>query len=221
MCPEWYTNHGSVTANGLTGPVDVLYGLKRKSLELKRLDRATRADSDQANRTSQRYPNKYAASIEYGTLIGLQNQALETSGILTRFRDINLKWYRHCVNDASTKHADPSYAESSKFGKETEEHTIQQGSVRVNNGMQQDIGELAAHSCPLERKGNQAWNASYGNGELQLKFREKGPQTGGWEGIAVDVLNNRSQMSQVSGSTVADVIQPLKPQEFKESNQLL
>ncbi|KAK7017135.1 hypothetical protein R3P38DRAFT_2784828 [Favolaschia claudopus] len=61
------------------------------------------------------------------------NQALETSGILTRFRDIKLKW----------------------FGKEIEEHTIQQGSVRVNNGMQQDIGELAAHSCPLERKGNQ------------------------------------------------------------------
>ncbi|KAK7007752.1 hypothetical protein R3P38DRAFT_3211397 [Favolaschia claudopus] len=41
------------------------------------------------------------------------------------------------------------------FGKEIEEHTIQQGSVRVNNGKQQDIGELAAHSCPLERKGNQ------------------------------------------------------------------
>ncbi|KAK6981035.1 hypothetical protein R3P38DRAFT_2808805 [Favolaschia claudopus] len=41
------------------------------------------------------------------------------------------------------------------FGKEIEEHAIQQGSVRVNNGMQQDVGELAAHSSPLERKGNQ------------------------------------------------------------------
>ncbi|KAK7050786.1 hypothetical protein R3P38DRAFT_2764044 [Favolaschia claudopus] len=41
------------------------------------------------------------------------------------------------------------------FGKEIEEHAIQQGSVRVNNGIQQDIGELAAHSSPLERKGNQ------------------------------------------------------------------
>ncbi|KAK6995870.1 hypothetical protein R3P38DRAFT_2800730 [Favolaschia claudopus] len=197
MCPELYTNHGSVTANGLTGPVDVLYGLKRKSLELKRLDRATRADSDQANRTSQRYSNKYAASIEYGTLIGLQNQALETSGILTRFRDINLKWYRHCVNDASTKHAsqyqsrdvkvgDNSTAQMlgvgditplmestvilnffGRFGKETEEHTIQQGSVRVNNGMQQDIGELAAHSCPLERKGNQG-HRSEGKRRIQV-----------------------------------------------------
>ncbi|KAK6969314.1 hypothetical protein R3P38DRAFT_3380190 [Favolaschia claudopus] len=46
------------------------------------------------------------------------------------------------------------------FGKEIEEHTIQQGSVRVNNRMQQDIGELAAHSCPLERKGNQGQNST-------------------------------------------------------------
>ncbi|KAK6977417.1 hypothetical protein R3P38DRAFT_2810421 [Favolaschia claudopus] len=58
-----------------------------------------------------------------------------------------------------------------------------------------------------------------------------------WEGILVDVLNTRSQMSLVSGILVADVIQPLKPPEFclrtgilvapqvrhrtKESNQLL
>ncbi|KAK6981034.1 hypothetical protein R3P38DRAFT_2808804 [Favolaschia claudopus] len=54
------------------------------------------------------------------------------------------------------KVGDNPRAQTLSFGKEIEEHTIQQGSVRVNNGKQQDIGELAAPSCPLERKGNQA-----------------------------------------------------------------
>ncbi|KAK7005383.1 hypothetical protein R3P38DRAFT_2794580 [Favolaschia claudopus] len=67
------------------------------------------------------------------------------SGVLARFRDIDFNG----------------------FGKEIEEHTIQQGSVRVNNGMQQDIGELAAHSCPLERKGNQG-HQSEGKRHIQV-----------------------------------------------------
>ncbi|KAK6964782.1 hypothetical protein R3P38DRAFT_2816714 [Favolaschia claudopus] len=41
------------------------------------------------------------------------------------------------------------------FGKETVDQAIQQGNARVSNGNQQDIGELAAHSCPLERNGQQ------------------------------------------------------------------
>ncbi|KAK6966764.1 hypothetical protein R3P38DRAFT_2815759 [Favolaschia claudopus] len=78
MRPKWYTNHGSVTANGLTGPVDVLYGLKWKSqaktgtliakLELKRLNGARRVHYHRVNRTSQ------------------------------RFRDIDFNGYRHCVD---------------------------------------------------------------------------------------------------------------------------
>ncbi|KAK7046167.1 hypothetical protein R3P38DRAFT_2765043 [Favolaschia claudopus] len=82
------------------------------------------------------------------------------------------------------------------FGKEIKEHTIQQGSARVNTGMQQDVGELAAHSCPLERQGNQGSpdqmdtvepiyqqpesmpcngaKPSYGNGESVDGFRERG-----------------------------------------------
>ncbi|KAK6981022.1 hypothetical protein R3P38DRAFT_2808791 [Favolaschia claudopus] len=38
--------------------------------------------------------------------------------------------------------------------KETVDQAIQQGNARVSNGNQADVGELAAHSCPLERKGN-------------------------------------------------------------------
>ncbi|KAK7042888.1 hypothetical protein R3P38DRAFT_2768376 [Favolaschia claudopus] len=101
----------------------------------------------------------------------LQNPALRVSGVLARFRDINLNRYRHCVDpntpieairnparqdqSRDVKVGDNPRAQTLSFGKEIEEHTIQQGSVRVNNGKQQDIGELAAHSCPLERKGNQ------------------------------------------------------------------
>ncbi|KAK6983865.1 hypothetical protein R3P38DRAFT_2807460 [Favolaschia claudopus] len=41
-----------------------------------------------------------------------------------------------------------------RFGKETADQAIQQGNARVNKGIQQVVGELAAHSSPLERKGN-------------------------------------------------------------------
>ncbi|KAK7051694.1 hypothetical protein R3P38DRAFT_2762203 [Favolaschia claudopus] len=117
------------------------------------------------------FRHKCTASIEYVSLIGLQNHALRVSGVLARFRDINLNRYRHCVDpntpieairnparqdqSRDVKVGDNPRAQTLSFGKEIEEHTIQQGSVRVNNGKQQDIGELAAHSCPLERKGNQ------------------------------------------------------------------
>ncbi|KAK7038661.1 hypothetical protein R3P38DRAFT_2770881 [Favolaschia claudopus] len=40
------------------------------------------------------------------------------------------------------------------FGMKTLEHAIQQGNAGVRDGIQEDVGELAAHSCPLERKGN-------------------------------------------------------------------
>ncbi|KAK7050785.1 hypothetical protein R3P38DRAFT_2764043 [Favolaschia claudopus] len=96
---------------------------------------------------------------------GLQTMV---SGVLARFRDIDFNGYRHCVNPNTPIEAirNPGRQHQSrdvKVGnnptartfKEIEEHAIQQGSVRVNNGIQQDIGELAAHSSPLERKGNQ------------------------------------------------------------------
>ncbi|KAK7050770.1 hypothetical protein R3P38DRAFT_2764031 [Favolaschia claudopus] len=99
---------------------------------------------------------------------GLQTMV---SGVLARFRDIDFNGYRHCVNpntpieairnpgrqhqSRDVKVGNNPTARTLSFGKEIEEHAIQQGSVRVNNGIQQDIGELAAHSSPLERKGNQ------------------------------------------------------------------
>ncbi|KAK7007489.1 hypothetical protein R3P38DRAFT_2792255 [Favolaschia claudopus] len=52
ICPKYLTNHGSVTANGPTGLIDLLYGLERESLELKRLKRATRVDYDRLKRTT-------------------------------------------------------------------------------------------------------------------------------------------------------------------------
>ncbi|KAK6988210.1 hypothetical protein R3P38DRAFT_2804950 [Favolaschia claudopus] len=178
-------------------------------LELKRLNSTTGPSSDRLNRASQ------------------------------RFRDINLKWYRRCVNDPpikairnpasqyqsrDVKVGDNSTARMLGFGKEIEEHTIQQGSVRVNNAMQQDIGELAAHSCPLERKGNQGHQCegkrdctetqykasrvitvnrrahsetSYGNGELGTQFLQKGPRTRGIRGNNDSVGGNRGQLRKI------------------------
>ncbi|KAK6964771.1 hypothetical protein R3P38DRAFT_2816705 [Favolaschia claudopus] len=111
------------------------------------------------------------------------NGATRVSGVLARFRDIDFNGSRHCVNpntpieairnparhhqSRDVKVGDNSTARMLGFGKEIEEHTIQQGSVRVNNGMQQDIGELAAHSCPLERKGNQG-HQSEGKRRMQV-----------------------------------------------------
>ncbi|KAK7050776.1 hypothetical protein R3P38DRAFT_2764057 [Favolaschia claudopus] len=138
-------------------------------LELKRLNRATRVDYDRLKRSTSRH--KGTGSIEYVSLIGLQNRTLQVSGVLARFRDIDFNGYRHCVNpntpieairnpgrqhqSRDVKVGNNPTARTLSFGKEIEEHAIQQGSVRVNNGIQQDIGELAAHSSPLERKGNQ------------------------------------------------------------------
>ncbi|KAK7050780.1 hypothetical protein R3P38DRAFT_2764039 [Favolaschia claudopus] len=127
-------------------------------LELKRLNRATRVDYDRLKRSTSRH--KGTGSIEYVSLIGLQNRTLQVSGVLARFRDIDFNGYRHCVNpntpiEAIRNPEGNTRAGTLSFGKEIEEHAIQQGSVRVNNGIQQDIGELAAHSSPLERKGNQ------------------------------------------------------------------
>ncbi|KAK7006485.1 hypothetical protein R3P38DRAFT_2794197 [Favolaschia claudopus] len=134
----------------------------------------------------------------------------------------------------------------------------------LDDAIQQDIGELAAHSCPLERKGNgggpsqqkdvlkcttrratihyqvryttepyssqstqsdpvehirSALATVMGNYDRNSVKRVPKPvelwlQLTVWEGIMVDVLNNRSQMSQVSGIMVAVVIQPPKRLEF-------
>ncbi|KAK6969407.1 hypothetical protein R3P38DRAFT_2814563 [Favolaschia claudopus] len=62
------------------------------------------------------------------------NRATRVSGVLARFRDIDFNGYRHCVYGIQQGN---TRAETLSFGKEIEEHTIQQGSVRVNNGMQQ------------------------------------------------------------------------------------
>ncbi|KAK6981011.1 hypothetical protein R3P38DRAFT_2808782 [Favolaschia claudopus] len=130
ICPKWPTNHGSLTAKGLTGLVDLLYGLERKPLELERLNGARRVDYHRVNQTSQR------------SLVSWQGLGVSTSTAR-----------QHQTRDV--KVGDNPTARTLSFGKEIEEHAIQQGSVRVNNGMQQDVGELAAHSSPLERKGNQ------------------------------------------------------------------
>ncbi|KAK6969418.1 hypothetical protein R3P38DRAFT_2814574 [Favolaschia claudopus] len=82
------------------------------------------------------------------------------------------------------------------FGKEIEEHAMQQGSARVNNGMQQVIGELAVHSCPLERKGNQAWNAE-GNPESLAT----GPQTSGIRIGTDSVGGNRAEHVGIGQNT--------------------
>ncbi|KAK6981027.1 hypothetical protein R3P38DRAFT_2808797 [Favolaschia claudopus] len=99
-------------------------------LELERLNGARRVDYHRVNQTSQR------------SLVSWQGLGVSTSTAR-----------QHQTRDV--KVGDNPTARTLSFGKEIEEHAIQQGSVRVNNGMQQDVGELAAHSSPLERKGNQ------------------------------------------------------------------
>ncbi|KAK7050804.1 hypothetical protein R3P38DRAFT_2764059 [Favolaschia claudopus] len=149
--------------NGLQTMVSLTWymGSNGNPLELKRLNRATRVDYDRLKRSTSRH--KGTGSIEYVSLIGLQNRTLQVSGVLARFRDIDFNGYRHCLygiqegqhQSRDVKVGNNPTARTLSFGKEIEEHAIQQGSVRVNNGIQQDIGELAAHSSPLERKGNQ------------------------------------------------------------------
>ncbi|KAK6981030.1 hypothetical protein R3P38DRAFT_2808800 [Favolaschia claudopus] len=96
--------------------------------QIERLNGAGRMDYHWLNRTGSRNPNTPIEAI--------RNPARQDQS-----RDVKV--------------GDNPRAQTLSFGKEIEEHTIQQGSVRVNNGKQQDIGELAAPSCPLERKGNQ------------------------------------------------------------------
>ncbi|KAK7007490.1 hypothetical protein R3P38DRAFT_3365808 [Favolaschia claudopus] len=125
----------------------------------------------------------------------VQNEALQVSGVLARFTR------QHQSRDV--KVGDNPTARTLSFGKEIEEHAIQQGSVRVNNGMQQGIGELATHSWPLERKGNQGHRSegrdvfkktSYGNREFCAKFRAKGPQNSGIMGKQDSVGRNYGQI---------------------------
>ncbi|KAK6966436.1 hypothetical protein R3P38DRAFT_2816303 [Favolaschia claudopus] len=98
-------------------------------LESKRLSSTTRASSDRLNRTSQRCSQRSITGLWCpGKLYGIQQGT-------TRAETLRL--------------ATKTTARTLSFGKEIEEHTIQQGSVRVNNGMQQDIGELATQNSPL------------------------------------------------------------------------
>ncbi|KAK7024661.1 hypothetical protein R3P38DRAFT_2778692 [Favolaschia claudopus] len=108
-------------------------------------------------------------AFEWGYKGGLpsgESNVTRVSGVLARFRDIDFNGYRHCEDPNTPIEAirnparqdqsrdvkvgdNPTARRLSSFGKEIEGHTIQQGSVRVNNGMQQDIGELATHTSPL------------------------------------------------------------------------
>ncbi|KAK7018116.1 hypothetical protein R3P38DRAFT_2783979 [Favolaschia claudopus] len=144
-------------------------------------------------------------------------------GVLPRFRDIDFNRYRHCVDPNTpieairnparqhqgrdVKVGDNPTARTLSFGKEIKEHTIQQGSVRVNNGMQQDIGELAAHSSPLSQMNTvepiyqqpesmpcNGAKPSYGNGEFCAKFRAKGPRNSGIMGKRHSVGRNYGQI---------------------------
>ncbi|KAK7028790.1 hypothetical protein R3P38DRAFT_2776468 [Favolaschia claudopus] len=68
--------------------------------------------------------------------------------------DIDFNGYRYCVNHPNTPklygiQQGDTRAETLSFGKEIEEHAIQQDSVRVNTRMRQDIGELATQTSPL------------------------------------------------------------------------
>ncbi|KAK6966325.1 hypothetical protein R3P38DRAFT_2816438 [Favolaschia claudopus] len=109
--------------------------------------------------------HKCTASIEYVSLIGVQKEALQVPGVLERFRGINFNGYRHCIypntpieairnparqhQSSDVKVGDNPRARNVKLRNEIEEHTIQQGSARVNNGMQQNIGKLATQTSPL------------------------------------------------------------------------
>ncbi|KAK6995862.1 hypothetical protein R3P38DRAFT_2800721 [Favolaschia claudopus] len=65
ICPKWPTNHGSVTAKGLTGLVDLLYGLERKP---------------------------YGENRNSDSRVNCAPIALVVSGVLARFRDIDFRW---------------------------------------------------------------------------------------------------------------------------------
>ncbi|KAK7038646.1 hypothetical protein R3P38DRAFT_2770872 [Favolaschia claudopus] len=125
-------------------------------------------------------------------------------------------WVKHCVRghtectrqppSTDVKVCDNHTAQTLRFGKETADQAIQQGNARVNNGIQQDIGELAAQTSPpstiaddqpslprgyndrelrvkgrhklLESAGGSR-KPSYGNGEFRAQFRATGPRIHG------------------------------------------
>ncbi|KAK7038648.1 hypothetical protein R3P38DRAFT_2770869 [Favolaschia claudopus] len=140
ICPKWLTNHGSVTANGLTGPVDLLYGLERKPYGENR-----NSDSGDLKAT------------HYRTLVSWQGLGISSStGIDTAHRGQASSTAIEPIRNPAGQHqsrdvkvGDNPAARMLSFEKEIEEHTIQQGSVRVNNGMQQSVGELATQTSPL------------------------------------------------------------------------
>ncbi|KAK7001579.1 hypothetical protein R3P38DRAFT_3612508 [Favolaschia claudopus] len=87
------------------------------------------------------------------------------------------------------------------FGKETADQAIQQGSARVNNGIQQDIGELATQTSPpseLRAKGRHkplesgdgSSKSSYLPRECRAAFREKVSESTGIHGVVGIVGRN-------------------------------
>ncbi|KAK6995863.1 hypothetical protein R3P38DRAFT_2800722 [Favolaschia claudopus] len=121
ICPKWPTNHGSVTAKGLTGLVDLLYGLERKPYG--------------ENRNSDSRVNCAPIALVRGQASNTATEQIRNPARQHQSRDVKV--------------GDNPAAQTLSFGKEIEEHTIQQGSVRVNNGMQQSVGELATQTSPL------------------------------------------------------------------------
>ncbi|KAK6988208.1 hypothetical protein R3P38DRAFT_2804948 [Favolaschia claudopus] len=169
---------------------------------------------------------KWLANHASVTTNGLTGLVDTVSGVLARFRDIDFNGYRHCVKpntpieaihnparqhqSRDVKVGDNPRARMLSFGKEIEEHTIQQGSARVNNGMQQDIGELATQTSPLSQVNRvepmyqqpesmpcNGAKPSYGNGELGTQFLQKGPRTRGIRGNNDSVGGNRGQLRKI------------------------
>ncbi|KAK7046170.1 hypothetical protein R3P38DRAFT_2765052 [Favolaschia claudopus] len=177
-------------------------------LELKRLNGARRVDYHWLNRTGSRH--KCTGSIEYVSLIGLQDHALQVSGLLARFRDIDFNRYRHCVDpntpieairnrarqhqSRGVKVGDNSTARTLSFGKEIEEHTMQQGSAR-NVKETKVIGvkgtDVFKQRPTIIRP--DSTEPSYLTRELGTQFHAKGPKTRGIRGNNDSVGGNRGQ----------------------------
>ncbi|KAK6966766.1 hypothetical protein R3P38DRAFT_2815761 [Favolaschia claudopus] len=132
-----------VTASGPTGLVDLLYGLERKPYG------ENRNSDSRVNCAPRCLAILPGESVDGFREKGPQIHAFETtdyrvSSILARFRDVDFRQYRLHINNASTEHQYGSQHGNTRaetlrlvitqqlrtlsFGKEIEEHTIQQGS---------------------------------------------------------------------------------------------
>ncbi|KAK7046180.1 hypothetical protein R3P38DRAFT_2765055 [Favolaschia claudopus] len=134
--------------------------------------------------------------------------ALVVSGLLARFRDIDFNRYRHCVDpntpieairnrarqhqSRGVKVGDNSTARTLSFGKEIEEHTMQQGSAR-NVKETKVIGvkgtDVFKQRPTIIRP--DSTEPSYLTRELGTQFHAKGPKTRGIRGNNDSVGGNR------------------------------